>query len=74
MKRVVIAFVVATLAAGLALGQATKTHDVAAEVVKTDAAAKSITLKIEGKETTLPVEGDGVSQFGIGVRRSAFCI
>ncbi|HSF17889.1 MAG TPA: hypothetical protein VLK65_20290 [Vicinamibacteria bacterium] len=62
MKRVVIAFAVATLSAGLTLAQATKSHDVAAEVVKTDTAAKSLTLKVEGKETTMPVEGDAVNQ------------
>jgi len=62
MKRVMIAFLVLAFASGLALAQAAKTHEVTGEVVKTDATAKTITLKAEGKEMTLPVEGDAVAQ------------
>jgi hypothetical protein len=62
MKRVMIAFLVLAFASGLALAQASKTHDVKAEVVKADSAAKTITLNVEGKELTLPLEGDAVAQ------------
>lgn len=62
MKRVMIAFLVLAFASGLALAQAGKTHDVTGEVVKSDATAKTITLKVEGKEMTLPLEGDAVAQ------------
>lgn len=63
MKRVMIAFLVLAFASGLALAQqAEKTHDITGEVVKTDATAKTITLKVEGKESTMPVEGDAVAQ------------
>lgn len=63
MKRLMITFLVLAFASGLALAQAAgKSHDVSAEVVKADAAAKTITLKVEGKEMTLPLEGDAVAQ------------
>lgn len=65
MKQVMITFLVLAFASGLALAQATqgaKTHDITGEVVKSDAAAKTITLKAEGKEMTLPLEGDAVAQ------------
>jgi Cu/Ag efflux protein CusF len=62
MKQVMVAFLALAFASGLALAQAAATHEVKAEVVKADAAAKTITLKAEGKEMTLPVEGDAVAQ------------
>ena len=62
MKRVMIAFLVLVFTSGFALAQAAKTHDVKGEVVKTDATAKTITLKADDKEMTLPVEGDAVAQ------------
>jgi hypothetical protein len=62
MKRVMIAFLVLAFSSGLALAQGDKTHEVMGQVVKTDAAAKTITLKAGEKEMTLPVEGDAVAQ------------
>lgn len=62
MKRVMVAFLVLAFASGLALAQAGKTHEVKADVVKADATAKTITLKAEGKEITLALEGDAVAQ------------
>jgi len=61
MKRVMIAFLALAFASGLALAQ-DKTHEVTGQVVKSDAAAKTITLKAGEKEMTLPVEGDAVAQ------------
>jgi hypothetical protein len=62
MKRVLITFLALAFASGLALAQAPKTHEVTGEVVKADATAKTLTLKVEGKEMTVPVEGDAVAQ------------
>ncbi len=62
MKRVMIAFLMVAFSSGLALAQADKTHEVMGQVVKTDATAKTITLKAGEKEMTLPVEGDAVDQ------------
>ena len=65
MKRVMISFLVLAFASGLAFAQATqegKTHDVTGAVVKSDAAAKSLTLDVSGKEMTLKVEGDAANQ------------
>ncbi|MGH9322854.1 MAG: hypothetical protein ACRD3V_23585 [Vicinamibacteria bacterium] len=62
MKRALATFLVLFFAAGLVLAQAPKTHEVTGEVVKADAAAKSITIKAGGKDMTLPVEGDAVAQ------------
>jgi hypothetical protein len=53
-----------------------RAENVAAEVVKTDATAKTITLKAEGKETTLPVEAEAVTQlkdFKAGDKATASC-
>jgi hypothetical protein len=64
MKRVMIPFLVLVFASGLVMAQATqqgKTHDVTGAVVKTDAAAKTITLDVSGKEQTLKVEGDAAN-------------
>jgi hypothetical protein len=61
-----ISFLVLAFASGLAFAQATqpagKTHDVTGAVVKTDAAAKSLTLDVSGKEMTLKVEGEAANQ------------
>ncbi len=61
MKQVMIAFLVLAFASGLALAQAPKTHDVTGAVVKSDAAAKTITLDVGGKEMTAKVEGEAVA-------------
>jgi Cu/Ag efflux protein CusF len=78
MKRAMIVFLVLAFASGLALAQAQgeKSHDVTGEVVKTDAAAKTITLKAEGKDMTLAVEGDAATQlkdFKAGDRVTVSC-
>jgi hypothetical protein len=60
-----ISFLVLAFASGLVFAQATqtaKTHDVTGAVVKADAAAKSLTLDVSGKEMTLKVEGDAANQ------------
>jgi hypothetical protein len=40
---------------------AVKTHDVEAEVVSTDAIGKTITVKVENENKTLPVEGKAIA-------------
>ncbi|HZN54607.1 MAG TPA: hypothetical protein VFB67_04735 [Candidatus Polarisedimenticolaceae bacterium] len=62
MKRVVLLSVLAlALAFGSAFAGAGKTHDVTAEVVSVDVAAKTITIKgADGEAKTAPVIGKAV--------------
>jgi hypothetical protein len=62
MKTLMMALLVTAFASGVALAIADKNHDVTGEVVKSDATAKTITLKVDGKEMTLPLEGEAIAQ------------
>lgn len=62
MKRRLALFLALLFVTGVVLAQTAKTHDVTGEVVKTDVAAKNITLKSMDKEMTLPVEGEAATQ------------
>jgi hypothetical protein len=63
MRKVLCSALVLAVAAmaGAGLFAAGKTHDVTAEVVSVDAAAKTITIKgDDGQPKTVPVQGDAV--------------
>jgi hypothetical protein len=62
MKRALVILLALSLATGVVLAQSAKSHDVTASVVKSDASAKTLTVKVDDKELTLPVEGDAVNQ------------
>jgi hypothetical protein len=63
MKRMLACVLALLFSAGLVMAQGGKTHEVTAQVVKTDAAAKTITLKgADGKDMTSPVEGEAATQ------------
>ncbi|MFN7971541.1 MAG: VCBS domain-containing protein [Acidobacteriota bacterium] len=53
-------FVSSVVLAGDAAAPAGKTHEVKATVVSVDAAAKTITIKVDGADKTVPVMGSAV--------------
>ncbi|MCX6544024.1 MAG: hypothetical protein NTV05_06365 [Acidobacteria bacterium] len=87
MKKIPVFFVALALAASVASAQGptvkTKsttvkatTHPVSAEVVSSDAAAKTITLKVGDKSVTMPVQGKAIAElasFKAGDRVTATC-
>jgi hypothetical protein len=86
MKKLSILFAAFVLVASVASAQGTTakpkaagkalTHAVNAEIVSTDAKAKTITLKVAGKSETLPIQGKAIAEmaaFKAGDKVKATC-
>jgi phosphate-selective porin len=87
MKKISVFFVALALVASVASAQGptvktrsttakATTHPVSAEIVSTDAAAKTITLKVGDKSVTMPVQGKAIAElstFKAGDQVTATC-